>query len=101
MQCPLCRTHTNRWYFEDDKRSYKRCDCCNLVFVPAAYHVSPEREKAEYDLHLRGIAVAPTPSREALCPAWVQQGFVLYRQLADLGYQPFPAEEAACQWRRR
>lgn len=51
MQCPLCRTHTNRWYFEDDKRSYKRCDCCNLVFVPAAYHVSSEREKAEYDLH--------------------------------------------------
>ena len=57
-----------------------------------------EIREAEYDLHLRGIAVAPTPSREALCPAWVQQGFVLYRKLADLGYQPFPAEEAACQW---
>jgi len=54
--------------------------------------------EAEYELRLRGISVAPTPSREALCPAWVQQGFSLYARLAELGYRPFPAGEAACQW---
>jgi hypothetical protein len=57
-----------------------------------------EIREAEYDLHLRGIAVAATPSREALCPAWVQQGFILYRRLARLGYEPFPAPEKARQW---
>jgi hypothetical protein len=54
--------------------------------------------EAEYDLHARGIAVAATPGRESLCPAWVQLGFALYRELGHLGYQPFPTHEAACQW---
>ena len=57
-----------------------------------------EIREAEYDLHLRGIAIAPTPSREALCSAWVQQGFTVYRKLTVLGYQPFPANQSARQW---
>jgi hypothetical protein len=57
-----------------------------------------EIREAEFDLHARGIPVSATPSREALCPAWVQLGFALYRELPDLGYRPFPADKAACQW---
>jgi hypothetical protein len=57
-----------------------------------------EIREAEYDLRERGITVAATPSREPLCPAWVQLGFALYRELADLGYRPFPADEVPCQW---
>ena len=57
-----------------------------------------EIREAEYDLRDRGITVAATPSREALCPAWVQLGFSLYKELVKLGYQPFPAGEAPRQW---
>jgi hypothetical protein len=57
-----------------------------------------EIREAEYDLRVRGIAVAATPSRAALCPAWVQQGFILYKQLAGLGYEPFPVSNSARQW---
>lgn len=32
-------------------RDYVRCQQCALVFVPAAQFISPEQEKAQYDLH--------------------------------------------------
>jgi 2-polyprenyl-3-methyl-5-hydroxy-6-metoxy-1,4-benzoquinol methylase len=35
----------------DRWRQYWRCDCCGLIFVPAAWHLSPEEEKRRYDLH--------------------------------------------------
>lgn len=49
--CPLCKSHRVTPYFEDRWRPYLQCDCCQLVFVPTEFHLSLEREKAEYDLH--------------------------------------------------
>ena len=53
---------------------------------------------AEYELRQRGIAVTGTPSREEFCPAWMQVGFGLYRELSALGFKPFGAEDAPRQF---
>ena len=50
MRCPLC-TNESHFYFEDKKRPYQQCGKCDLVFVPDEFILSPEKEKAEYDLH--------------------------------------------------
>lgn len=50
---------------------------------------------AEYELRERGIAISPTHSRPELCPAWQQMGFDLYRRLAGLGFEPYPAAQAS------
>lgn len=52
----------------------------------------------EYDLRARGISIAGTPSREELCPAWMQAGFVLYRKLSKIGFKPFGTDGATHQW---
>jgi len=44
---------------------------------------------AEYELRERGISVSGTASREEYCPAWVQNGFALYRKLSEMGFKPF------------
>jgi len=49
--CPLCSNKNVISFFEDPKRAYLRCLHCNLVFVPKPYWLSPEDEKATYDLH--------------------------------------------------
>ena len=46
---------------------------------------------AEYELRQRGISISNTPGREAMCPAWIQLGFTLYRKLDEMGYKPYPA----------
>lgn len=38
-------------FHEDRRRPYLRCGDCALVFVPPAYHLNRESERAEYDLH--------------------------------------------------
>jgi hypothetical protein len=38
-------------YYEDRQRPYWHCLTCHLVFVPPAFYLSAEAEKAEYDLH--------------------------------------------------
>lgn len=48
--CPLCAFESEA-YFEDAKRPYLQCRRCGLVFVPSLYWLSPEDEKARYDLH--------------------------------------------------
>ena len=53
---------------------------------------------AEYELRGRGIVVSPTPGRAESCPEWMQLGFILYRKLAGMGFQPYPAENATHQW---
>lgn len=53
---------------------------------------------AEFELRLRGIAVRGTPATVALCPAWVQEGFALYRKLGKMGFQKFPEKDAAYQF---
>lgn len=57
-----------------------------------------EIRQAEQELNSRGIAISGTPRLEALCPGWVQLGFSLYRRLAALRFQPFPAAEPQLQW---
>lgn len=49
--CPLCRQEHASFYCEDKRRTYLQCENCHLVFVPNAYHLTAEQEKAEYDLH--------------------------------------------------
>ncbi|MDX9992238.1 MAG: DUF429 domain-containing protein [Anaerolineales bacterium] len=54
-----------------------------------------EMRLAEHGLRERGINVSATPARREYCAAWVQAGFDFYRQLADLGYQPYSNEKPA------
>ena len=49
--CPLCGDLQLDPFHRDRKRTYYRCRVCRLVFVPAAFHLSLEDEKAEYDRH--------------------------------------------------
>lgn len=51
MNCPLCDAPNCRLFFRDNRRSFHCCKVCELLFVPAAYHVSPEEEKKRYELH--------------------------------------------------
>ncbi len=53
---------------------------------------------AEYELRQRGIILSSTPGRTESCPEWMQLGFMLYRKLAEMGFQPYPAENASRQW---
>ena len=55
-KCPLCRGGTSELFYRDDRRTYFRCHVCRLVFVPPADYLSPEEEKAEYDLHQNNTA---------------------------------------------
>lgn len=50
-ECPLCGGPETAQYFADRRRQYLRCERCQLVYVPGQFHLSPEREKSEYDLH--------------------------------------------------
>ena len=49
--CPLCSSLAPEFYHRDKRRQYLQCTECSLVFVPPEYHLSVEKEKAEYDLH--------------------------------------------------
>ncbi len=53
---------------------------------------------AEYELRERGISVSPTSSRPETCAAWMQTGFNFYRKLDDMGFKPYPSENATHQW---
>ena len=49
--CPLCHNSNNALFCSDSRREYLRCKNCALVFVEDKYILSPEEEKAIYDLH--------------------------------------------------
>jgi len=49
--CPLCDAGSPRHFFSDQKRDYRQCLRCELVFVPSRFYLSAADEKAEYDLH--------------------------------------------------
>lgn len=51
IQCPLCGVRNCYAFHHDKKRSYLRCSQCDLTFVPAEFYLTPDAEKAEYDLH--------------------------------------------------
>ncbi len=51
LSCPLCGDGNVQPWWQDKYREYLRCQGCQLVFVPKAWHLSNEEEKACYDLH--------------------------------------------------
>jgi len=51
-KCPLCNKKTLiNGFHQDKRRQYQRCLVCSLVVVPKQFHLSAEKEKAQYDLH--------------------------------------------------
>lgn len=49
--CPLCHHHGADTFHQDKRRQYFRCGECALIFADPAARLSPEEEKAHYDLH--------------------------------------------------
>ena len=52
----------------------------------------------EHDMRARGISVTGTPSREELCPAWMQVGFAFYRKISKVGFELHGKKDATHQW---
>ena len=57
-----------------------------------------ELRMAEYELRQRGITVTGTAASVALCPAWIQVGFGLYRKMEKMGFKKYPEKDAAHQF---
>lgn len=51
--CPLCNNNRARHYYHCTRSltDYFSCPACELIFVPAVFHLSPEDERAIYDQH--------------------------------------------------
>ena len=49
-----------------------------------------EMRLVEFELREHGIVVSGTPGIAAVCPAWVQLGFELYRKLEIMGFKKYP-----------
>ncbi|MGF1725877.1 class I SAM-dependent methyltransferase [Photobacterium nomapromontoriensis] len=49
--CPLCDSHNVDVFHQDRRRQYFRCGKCALIFADPLARLSPEAEKAHYDLH--------------------------------------------------
>lgn len=54
-QCPLCEGTDIPLWFEDARRQYRRCERCELVFVPQQFQLDADAEKAVYDLHQNAL----------------------------------------------
>lgn len=55
LTCPLCTSQEIGHFHRDRQRDYRRCAQCRLVFVDSSQHLSPDAEKAVYDLHQNRI----------------------------------------------
>ena len=53
--CPLCAGAEISFYSRDGRRPYLACGTCGLVFVPPAWHLDREAERAQYALHQNRI----------------------------------------------
>lgn len=51
QSCPLCDCGETLSYHEDERRDYRQCARCQLVFVIKGDHISRIEERAHYDLH--------------------------------------------------
>jgi hypothetical protein len=49
--CPLCHASTIVYFHTDQRRSYYRCTTCDLIHVPAEYHLPADQERQRYDSH--------------------------------------------------
>ncbi len=47
----MCAAPAAPHFHTDRRRSYRRCESCFLVFVPAIFHLDIAQERAEYDKH--------------------------------------------------
>jgi hypothetical protein len=57
-RCPLCDNSRSQQFHEQvvpagsgQRRSFRRCDTCSLVFVPRRFHLSRADERAVYEQH--------------------------------------------------
>jgi SAM-dependent methyltransferase len=58
-ECPLCGSQgPHERVAGADRREYRLCDVCGLIFVPPAFHLDAEQERARYELHRNSIADA-------------------------------------------
>lgn len=55
LSCPLCSSLSVQPFHRDPRRDYHRCQNCLLVYVDYQQHLSPDQEKAIYDLHQNAI----------------------------------------------
>jgi hypothetical protein len=53
--CPLCARAEISFYSRDKRRPYLSCGTCSLVFVPPAWRLDREAERAQYLLHRNQI----------------------------------------------
>jgi len=49
--CPLCHHQQTHLFYRDHRRSYLRCQNCDLIFVSRGDLLTQQQEKARYDLH--------------------------------------------------
>ncbi|UTF61137.1 class I SAM-dependent methyltransferase [Gilvimarinus sp. DA14] len=99
--CPLCSSRRSCEYFSEPRRSYWKCLCCQLVFVPPHFYLSAQAEKAEYDLHQNSpddpgyrkfLSRAVNPLQQRLAPGATGLDFgsgpepVLQIMLHELGF---------------
>jgi hypothetical protein len=49
--CPLCHAGAIAFFYTDQYRSYYRCAACELIHVPAEYHLPATEERRRYDSH--------------------------------------------------
>ncbi|MGJ7462505.1 methyltransferase domain-containing protein [Halomonas sp. MA07-2] len=49
--CPLCASDDTAFYHRDARREYHHCRRCALVYVPPAFRLGREEERAVYDQH--------------------------------------------------
>jgi len=73
----------------------KKLEAQSLMHYPRGTNM----RLAEYELRQRGIVLSSTPGRAESCPEWMHLGFILYRKLAGMGFEPYPGgENASHQW---
>lgn len=51
FDCPLCQSNSTSLHEQGRVRSFYRCRTCELVYVPASFHLGASDEKAIYDQH--------------------------------------------------
>jgi len=54
MNCPLCNAKSD-FFHAADKREYRECSVCRLIFVPAPYFISDKEEVQHYRKHENGL----------------------------------------------
>lgn len=49
--CIFCHHEETNFFFDHQQQQYFQCPQCQLIFVPAQFHLDQQAEKAIYDLH--------------------------------------------------